>query len=169
MSFCGFWALLIPLEAAYGASGHPVGHAAGQVTFSAAAIKGYYAQMQAEGGLGLYRWSQVLDCGFLLAILGLGWGLATLGARAARPNSHARKAARAAAFFTVAGAAMDAMENAVSFVMLANPQGFADWIAWPYSAAAVAKFALLAAAVVALGASLALNATGRLIGRPELG
>ena len=39
-------------------------------------------------------------------------------------------------------AIMDALENLVSFLMLTNPTGFADWLIYPYSSFAVAKFAL---------------------------
>ena len=41
-------------------------------------------------------------------------------------------------------AGMDVLENAVSFVMLSNPTGFADWLVVPYSSFAVAKFAICA-------------------------
>ena len=38
------------------------------------------------------------------------------------------------------GALADAVENLISFAMLADPQGFADWIALPYSAFAVLHY-----------------------------
>ena len=36
----------------------------------------------------------------------------------------------------------DAIENAISFFMLANPTDFMDWLAFPYSSFAVIKFFL---------------------------
>ncbi len=41
------------------------------------------------------------------------------------------------------GTMFDVIENLISFVMLANPNEFANWIALPYSAVAVAKFACI--------------------------
>jgi hypothetical protein len=64
---------------------------------------------------------------------------------------------------------MDALENLTSFVMLADPQGFADLLALPYSGFAVVKFALITAGMAAVLISLALTATGRLSGRPGIG
>lgn len=163
------WAVLQPLEAAYGASGHPVDHVTGQTAFRAEIIKGYFARMQAVGDLGQYRRSQMFDYGFMLAILWTGWSLGALAARLARPGSLARRAGIAAMYCVAAGVAMDACENAVSLVMLADPAGFAGWLAVVYSGFAVLKFALLALAGLAFVMSLLLNATGRRNGRPASG
>lgn len=169
LSFVGFQAVKAQLDASYAASQHPVDYATGQTTFSGPAIKGFYAHMQEAGTLDIYLRTQIIDFGFILAVMCLGWCLATLVARGARAGSLARKVGNGAACLAVAGAGMDALENAVSFVMLSNPQGFADWLAYPYSGFAVAKFALLTLAMLTLLVSLLLNATGRLIGRPALG
>ncbi len=69
----------------------------------------------------------------------------------------------------MAGAICDAVENLISFVMLANPQGFADWIAPPYSGFAVVKFAMITAAMLALIVSAVLILAGRVVKRPGLG
>lgn len=52
------------------------------------------------------------------------------------------------------GATFDAIENLISFVMLANPQGFANWIALPYSGFSAAKFALITLGMALLIAAL---------------
>lgn len=39
---------------------------------------------------------------------------------------------------------MDIFENLTSFIMLANPTSFADWLIVPYSSFATVKFALYA-------------------------
>ena len=67
------------------------------------------------------------------------------------------------------GAAFDALENLVSFVMLADPQGFADGLALPYSTFAVAKFVCLASAMALVLVTLLLVVAGRIMHRPALG
>jgi hypothetical protein len=48
----------------------------------------------------------------------------------------------------------DAVENLISFVMLADPDGFADVLVLPYSTAAVIKFVCIAVGMLALLAAL---------------
>lgn len=168
-SFVGFQRVKAALDASYAASKHPVDYATGQTTFDATRIKGFYAHMQSEGTLDVYHQTQLIDFGFL-ALLGLtGLLLGTLIARAGRDGSWAYRAGLIAALLFVGGASMDALENLTSFVMLADPQGFADWLALPYSGFAVVKFALITAGMAAVLISLALTATGRLSGRPGIG
>lgn len=168
-SFAGFQKVKAALDASYAASRHPVDYATGQTSFDAARIKGFYAHMQTEGTLDIYWRTQMIDFGFL-ALLGLsGLLLGCLVARFGRDNSWARRMGLIAAACFVAGACMDALENLTSFVMLADPQGFADWLALPYSGFAVVKFALITAGMGAVLISLALTATGRLMRRPVIG
>ncbi len=168
-SFAGFQKAKAALDASYAASRHPVDYATGQTTFDAARVKEFYAHMQSEGTLGIYHQTQVIDFGFL-ALLGLtGLLLGTLIARAGRTGSWARQAGLFAALLFVGGVSMDALENQTSFVMLADPQGFADWLALPYSGFAVVKFALITGGMATALISLFLTATGRLIGRPVIG
>ena len=63
-------------------------------------------------------------------------------------------AALVVGLISIQAATFDALENGVSFIMLADPQGFADWLIYPYSSLAVAKF--LCHAITYIWALLAL-------------
>lgn len=169
LAFGLFQAVRLRLDASYAASNHPVGYATGQTTFDGQAIKGFYAVMQDAGTLDVYLRTQIIDFGFLAMIAVFGLLLGSLVGRAGRPGSRVRKAGAGAAVAAVLGALCDASENLVSFVMLADPQGFPDWLALPYSGFAVVKFGLitLAMALVILAGVMAL--AGRVLGRPRLG
>ncbi|MGH1356095.1 MAG: hypothetical protein ACRBBS_13560 [Thalassovita sp.] len=169
VAFSGFQWIKTLLDASYAASNHPVDYATGQTTFDATRIKEFYAHMQAQGSLDVYVRTQQIDFGFLI-LLGLsGLLLGTFVARAGRRDSWARRIGCLAALFFIGGALMDASENLVSFVMLNDPQGFAGWLALPYSGFAVVKFALITAGMGAVLISLLTTATGRLFRRPVIG
>ena len=157
------------LDASYAASNHPVDYATGQTSFSGETIKGYYATMQEAGTLDVYWQTQFIDFGFILAIACMGLFVATLVARLGRPNSWARRLGLFAGAAALLGALCDAIENGWSFVMLSNPTDFADWLAFPYSAFASAKFAMIAFAMFALLASLLVAIIGRAAKKPKLG
>lgn len=157
------------LDALYAASQHPVDYATGQTTFDAARIKGFYAHMQEAGSLDIYVQTQQFDFVFMLAMACFGVMLGSFVARAGRDRSAARSLGFVAAGLAVAGALLDALENAVSFVMLAQPQGFADWLALPYSGFASAKFAAITLAMLCVLLALLAAAAGRVLRRPRLG
>lgn len=150
------------LDATYAASRHPVDHLTGQTAFSAEVIKGYYAQMQAFGTLETYQRAQVIDFGFILGMLLVGVLLSTFIARFAREASTARRAALLAGLAMIGASVSDSLENLVSFVMLADPQGFPGWIALAYSGFAAVKFALIALAILLALVATALTSAGRL-------
>ena len=166
----GLFAFVKPrLDAAYAASRHPVDFATGQTTFDGQRIKGFYAVMQEAGTLDIYVKTQIIDFAFITAVALLGLTLGTLVARLGPNGGWGRRLGLWAAITAIAGAAMDACENLVSFVMLADPQGFPDWLALPYSGFASAKFALLTLAMALLLASLLAGGVERLLRRPRLG
>jgi hypothetical protein len=74
-----------------------------------------------------------------------------------------------AGLLVLMGAACDAIENGWSFVMLANPAGFADWLALPYSGFASIKFGLIALGILVLVISGVTSIAGRLIKKPNIG
>ena len=157
------------LDASYAASRHPVDYATGQTSFSAEAIKGWYQSMTDTGTLDVYMTTQLIDFGFIAALMLLGLFGGLLLSKLSRPSSLASKAGRFAATVIPVGGLFDALENLISFVMLADPTGFADWIALPYSAAASVKFACITAGMVAALFSIATNLLGRIINRPAIG
>ncbi|HMQ58763.1 MAG TPA: hypothetical protein PKE65_09460 [Rhizobiaceae bacterium] len=168
-TLAAFQATKSVLDASYAASKHPVDYATGQTTFSGPRIKEYYATMLDAGTLDIYRMTQLIDFGFIAAMACMGLFVCSLIARIGRDGSWARRIGFWAAGAIVLGALSDAIENAWSFVMLANPTGFADWLALPYSGFASAKFALITLGMVLTIASLLTGLAGRLAGKPQIG
>ncbi len=142
------------LTSSYEASNHPVGYAEGQLAFDGATIQGYYAHMSSLDTLDTYVATQLIDFGFIAAVAAVGTFCATLIARGFGRGSLGRWAASFAGLLLIVGAGFDTLENLISFVMLADIDGFARWIAIPYSSAAAVKFTAIGAGMLLLGASL---------------
>ena len=141
----------------------------GQTSFSGPQIKEYYAVMTEGGTLDVYRTTQMIDFGFIAAIAALGLFLSTVIARLSRDRSWGYHVGLWSGVALIAGALCDAIENLISFVMLSDPAGFSDWLAYPYSAFAVAKFALITLGMSLALLSLLLAAAGRVIDQPGIG
>ncbi|EDY83635.1 hypothetical protein VDG1235_3262 [Verrucomicrobiia bacterium DG1235] len=135
------------LDGFYARSKFPVPFYVGQTRFDAVEVKGYYAHMLDQRTLGIYVQTQLVDYVFMAASLVF---LTILGGAALRTLPRALHGtrlfgfAKAMVWVMPLAPVFDALENLVSFVMLANPTGFADWLALPYSAFAVMKFAVFA-------------------------
>ena len=168
MAFGAFQGVRIRLDEMYAASNHPVDFATGQTGFDGQEVKSFYAHMQELATLDLYVDTQLFDFLFMASVALFGVLFGTFVARFARDGSWGRKLALSASGLAVTGALLDACENAVSFVMLANPQGFANWLAYPYSGFAVAKFAMLTLAMAAIILAIIWILVGRLV-RPTSG
>lgn len=154
-----FQAAKARLDASYAASGHPVDYATGQLAFDAATIEGYYRVMTEAGTLGVYWQTQVIDFGFIASVMGLALLLGTL---VARMGGWARGLGLAAAALGMAGGAMDAVENLLSFWMLARPEAIPQALALAYSSAAAVKFGLLTGAMAAMLAGVLAGLAARL-------
>lgn len=168
-TFAGFQFAKTKLDASYAASGHPVDYMTGQTGFNAEAVKGYYAQMQDAETLDVYWTTQLIDFGFIAAMVCLGLFFCTLVARAGRIDSWARRIGIIAGASLVGGAISDAIENGWSFVMLSNPADFAGWLAIVYSGFASLKFALITLGMLLVLISMLLTLAGRISGRARLG
>ncbi|KEJ91091.1 hypothetical protein [Sulfitobacter donghicola] len=169
VSFAGFQWVKARLDASYAASLHPVDYMTGQTSFSGETIKGYYSEMIETGTLGVYFQTQLIDFGFILAMMCMGLTIGTLVARASREGSWGRKLGLFAGMAVFFGALCDAVENGISFVMLANPTGFADWLALPYSGFATVKFALITLGMLLILLSIICAVTGRVFRAPKIG
>ncbi len=152
------------LDASYAASGHPVDYVTGQTAFDAQQIEAWYAAMLTQDTLHIYWQTQIIDFGFIAAIMLLGLTLRTLVARLGRFGSWGRRLGYWAAGFAIAGATMDILENLLSFIMLNHPDSIPQALAILYSSMAVAKFGLLTLAMATLLASLITGAWSRLRG-----
>lgn len=157
------------LDSSYAASKHPVDYMTGQTSFSAERIKGYYSAMIDTGTLDIYVRTQLIDFGFILGFFGIGLFVCTLLARLGRAGSIGRKLGIGAGLAFVFGGLCDVIENCWSFVMLANPSGFADWLAIPYSLFAVSKFGLITLGMALFLASLVSIVLGRAWRKPKIG
>jgi len=136
-AMAGFQLVKARLDASYVASQHPVDYATGQTGFDASLVKGYYAHMDAAGTLPIYVQTQIIDFAFIIFFAAVGWMFGTLIARLSQDGTWGRRLGLMGGGAIVFGTLMDCAENLVSFVMLADPQGFPSWLALIYSSFAV--------------------------------
>lgn len=166
LAFGGFQWVKGRLDTSYAASGHPVDFATGQLAFDARLIEGYYAHMIEAGTLQVYWQTQFIDFGFIAAVMAVAMLFGTLaarfGGRVNRLGVWGWHLGLAAAIIGVSGAVFDALENLLSFLMLASPQAIPQPLALAYSTAAAVKFALLTTAMICLLLSIMAGAAGRI-------
>lgn len=154
LSFFIVIAVNMMLSSLYSASNHPVTQAEGQTSFSASAVKGFFAVMSDAGTLHIYTVSQIFDYLFMFTLGLFSLTLASLLRRFNRPFKPGMKFASFGGSAVVFGLGFDGIENLISFVMLANPVDFPDFLAILYSTAAVIKFSFVAFGAIALLASI---------------
>ena len=146
----------VPLDASYAESQFPVPYYVGQTTFDGDLLKTYYAHMIEQGTLGIYWRTQFIDFGFILAVIFTGFMVPSFVARLHPAGSWLRRVTLALAVALMLGGMSDAVENLISFVQLAAPQSFPNWITLIYSSFAVIKFGLIGLAVTGTLISLVL-------------
>ena len=130
------------LNTLYAATKYPVSFFEGQTTFNGELIKSHYAALQQEGTFGDFIQVQLYDYLYMVTVF-VAFALVCIAIYRSLPNKPWLKSlAKWMLIITPLAAIFDALENAVSFVMLANPSDFANWLAYPYSAFAVIKFTL---------------------------
>lgn len=130
----------IAVETSFAATHYPVSLLEGQLAFSGSAIKSHYAALLAQGTFDRFVLTQIID---FVWIIGLMLTLFFAHIAIARGQPAGSKWQRLALRLAVVApliAASDALENAVSFFMLADPQGFPDWLAPLYSGLAAVKW-----------------------------
>jgi hypothetical protein len=138
------------LNDSYALSRFPVPYFQAQLSFDASAIKGWYAQLIDMGTLDIYVRTQHIDFLFIVSVLLLHVSALLLVSRLFPAESCGRRWMVGAALLSASAPAFDALENAVSYLMLANPLDFADGLALLYSSLAALKFAIFTFAYVAL-------------------
>ena len=143
-----FWAMEV-LNTSYASSGFPVPYWQAQLSFDAVKIKGWYQVLIERGTLDRYIQTQYIDYVFIVSVLILQVVFLLAISRAMPADSWMRRAMIGAAMLSTIAPIADALENVVSYVMLANPLGFANGLAWVYSSLAVVKFAMFTFAYVA--------------------
>lgn len=130
------------LDGLYAQSLFPVSFFVGQTTFDADKVKSYYAVLLELGTMSRYFWVQIADYVFMLTVFTSFFALMTAVYRSLPDVAFLKKIGWAMIFFAPMAAVFDALENFVSFFMIANPTDFADWLVYPYSSFAVTKFAI---------------------------
>jgi len=128
------------LNGLYTDSLFPVSIYEGQTTFNADTVKGYYAVLLELGTFDKYIDVQLFDFIFILTVF-TSFLFSAITVFHMLPQVQWLKAvARTMIIIAPLAAVFDALENIVSFFMLADPQTFSDWLVIPYSFFAVAKF-----------------------------
>lgn len=128
------------LDHLYAASGFPVPYFEAQLSFSGAQIKQWYGELLNTSGLDPYIHTQYFDFVFIASFLLFHYFLLVLIARGFSTHSICRRALLFCATLSLLAPLADALENVVSFIMLANPLSFNDTWAIVYSSLASVKF-----------------------------
>jgi hypothetical protein len=138
------------LNASYALSRFPVPYHEAQLSFSAARLKGWYAQLADFGTLDAYLRTQYIDHAFILTVLVLHFAVLLWASRLFLADHVGRRLMVAAALWSAVAPLADTLENFVSYAMLADPADFAAGLALLYSGLATVKFAAFTFAYVAL-------------------
>lgn len=142
------WATKL-LDAAYAASKFPVPYWQAQLSFDHLKLKGWYEFLIKNQTLDLYIHTQLVDFIFIASVLILHMTALLALSRAVPAPSNARCALIWAALISAIAPLADAVENGISFIMLANPAGFEPLLAIAYSTLAAIKFGMFTFAYLA--------------------
>lgn len=153
------------LTASYVASKFPVPYYEAQLSFSAEKLRGWYAALNDLGTFDVYLRTQHIDSLFILSVLMLHGFALLLISRLFAPGSRGRTVMVICALIAAIAPVSDQLENLVSYVMLANPTGFAEGWAYVYSGFAATKFAFFVFAYLAAPIGLVAGLIGLAIHR----
>ncbi|WP_331351807.1 hypothetical protein [Cellvibrio sp. UBA7671] len=153
------------LDGLYVDSQFPVPFYIGQTTFNAEELKGYYAVLISKGTLEDYFWVQMADYLFMVTVFVSFFALMTAVYRSLPNVKWLKDLAWVMVFIAPTAALFDAVENLVSFFFIADSQGFADWLVYPYSSSAVIKFAIFILAYLWAIVGLLISVIGFLVRR----
>jgi hypothetical protein len=147
------WATRL-LDAAYAASRFPVPYWQAQLSFDHLKLKGWYEFLIKHQTLDLYVHTQIVDFVFIASVLILHTAALLALSRAVPAPSTAKRALIWAALLSAIAPLADAVENGISFIMLANPTGFEPILAIAYSTVAAIKFGMFTFAYLAAAAGV---------------
>jgi len=118
------------------------------MSFSAEKIKAWFAYMAEQNTLGIYKTTQHIDFIFILSVFILHFFTLVLISRLFPIDSTWRKVMIICATVSLLAPIFDVLENLVSYLMLASPVDFPNWLVYPYSGFAALKFAMFVFAYV---------------------
>ena len=133
----------------YAASQFPVPYFEAQLSISSEKIKGWYSFLVENNTMDKYLFTQHFDFFFIVSVFVLHLSVLLLLSRLFAKASKMRKVMIVAALISIIAPLADALENLVSYVMIANHEGFADGLAIVYSSLAAIKFAAFTFAYLA--------------------
>jgi hypothetical protein len=136
------------LNKSYEASQFPVQYYVAQLSFSPESLRQWYGQLIEKGTLDIYIQTQHIDFLFIASVLVLHPLALLLIAKLFANDSIWQKIMIGSAALSALAPLADALENWVSYVMLAQPADFAPWLAYLYSGVASLKFAMFVFAYV---------------------
>jgi hypothetical protein len=142
------WATKL-LDTAYAASRFPVPYWQAQLSFDHFKLKGWYEFLIKNQTLDLYVHTQLVDFIFIASVLILHMAALLALSRTVPAPSNVRQALIWAALISAIAPLADAVENGISFIMLANPTGFEPLLAIAYSSVAAIKFGMFTFAYLA--------------------
>lgn len=151
------------LTASYAASKFPVPYYVAQLSFSAEKLKTWYSTLMNSGTFDVYLQTQHQDSLFILSVLLLHPLVLVLISRLFLIDSKARKFMVCCALASAIAPISDQLENLVSYIMLANPQHFADGLAYIYSSFAAIKFGFFIFAYIVAPLGIMFGLLSRLV------
>jgi hypothetical protein len=129
------------LDKSYVESRFPVPFYEGQTTFDASETKAHFQVLLDQGTLDIFWRTQLIDFIYIFSTFVFTVIVMAAIYKMLAFSTSLQKFSWLMLLLMPLNAIMDVLENLVSFVMLAEPTGFADWLIVPYSSFAVAKFA----------------------------
>lgn len=151
------------LDGLYVQSQFPVSFFVGQTTFDAAELKSYYAVLLEKNTLAKYLWVQIADYAFMLTVFVSFFALMAAVYRSLPQIRWLKMIAWTMVFIAPMAAVFDGLENAVSFLFIANPQNFSDWLVYPYSTFAVIKFVIFVISYLWIISGIAISLVNQVV------
>ncbi len=142
------------LNQSYENSGFPVPYHEAQLSFSPSKLKGWYSHLVENNNIEKYISTQNFDFVFILSIVVLHFIALIFVSRLFKEKSTGRKLLIFSAFISLLAPLFDALENLVSYLMLANPMGFSNYLAYVYSTLAAMKFGFFTFAYIAFAVGI---------------
>ncbi|WP_152364396.1 hypothetical protein [Microlunatus speluncae] len=130
----------VALQASFARVRHPESLATANLTADAETVRGWYQQLAAQGTLDQMIITETVDY-LWMAGLAASLVLVTFLAAALVRRRHSKAAARLhrLAPAMIAAPALDAVENALSLIMLSDPVGFPDPLAYAHAGVSMIK------------------------------
>ncbi|MFC7625459.1 hypothetical protein [Microlunatus sp. GCM10028923] len=130
---------------------HPVSLGQANTTADPGIVRGWYRQLREQDTFGWMVATELVDCLWVAAVASFVLlGTLLLSRLVSRRNPAAACLLRRAAPWVALAPALDLLENGLSLAMLADPAGFADWLAVAHAAVSRVKLGAMIAVGVAV-------------------